>query len=54
MGHELTYFVKYETKGEKCCIARHPYAPLLSNLFYTTMSLSLCKYLSKTKQSREA
>jgi hypothetical protein len=22
LGHELTYFVKYETKGEKCYIAR--------------------------------
>jgi hypothetical protein len=30
------------------------YAPLLSNFFYTPMSLSLYKNLSKTKKSREA
>jgi hypothetical protein len=30
------------------------YAPLLSNLFYTPMSLSLYKTLSKTTKSREA
>jgi hypothetical protein len=27
------------------------YAPLLSNFFYTPMSLSLCKNLSKTKKT---
>ena len=30
------------------------YAHLLSNFFYTPMSLSLYKNLSKTKKSREA
>ena len=30
------------------------YDPLLSNFFYTLMSLSLYKNLSKTKKSREA
>ena len=50
LGHELTYFVMYETKCKKCYIARHPYAHLLSNLFYAPMSLSLYKNLSKTKK----